>query len=156
MNAADRLVFDNNYLLSGLPQSTKDDLAAMAVFIECPMRTNLIAENDKEVDLIVILRGTVSIYKGEERLAEAGPGAVLGEIALVDNLPRSANVFCSTPVAIAKLAGPALRKYMGQNRDSGFLMLANLSRVLSARLRSATQQVEDLKGSSKDPWDYDF
>jgi CRP-like cAMP-binding protein len=120
------------------------------------MRHALIAENEKEVDLIVVLRGTVSIYKGGEKLAEAGPGSVLGEVALVDNLPRSANVFCSTPVAIAKLEGGQLRKYMGQNRDSGFLMLANLSRVLSARLRAATQQVEDLKGSSRDPWNYDF
>jgi CRP-like cAMP-binding protein len=156
MNSSDRLIFDNNYLLSGLPQSTKDELAEMTTFVELPMRHALIAENEKEVDLIVVLRGTVSIYKGGEKLAEAGPGSVLGEVALVDNLPRSANVFCSTPVAIAKLEGGQLRKYMGQNRDSGFLMLANLSRVLSARLRAATQQVEDLKGSSRDPWNYDF
>lgn len=112
----------------------------------------MISEDDKDVDLVVLLRGTVDIYKGGEKLAEAGPGAVLGEIALVDNLPRSAHVFASTPVAIAKLNGVELRKYMFQNRDSGFLMLANLSRVLSSRLRSVSQQVEDLKGHAKDPW----
>jgi CRP/FNR family cyclic AMP-dependent transcriptional regulator len=156
MNTADRQVFDNNYLVFGLPQKTKDDLAEMATYIECPMRQNLIAEDDRGVDLIVILRGTVSIYKGEERLAEAGPGSVLGEVALVDNLPRSAHVFCSTPVAIAKFDGAKLRKYMGQNRDSGFLMLANVSRVLAARLRTVSQQVEDLMGSSKDPWNHSF
>lgn len=154
MSDSQKQTFDSNYLLVGLSQEVKDEIYGMAKIMEMMGHRHVIEEDEKEVDLIVVLSGTIAIYKGEEKLAEAGPGSVLGEVALVDNLPRSAHAISVTPVTIAKLDGNALRKYMFQNKDVGFIMLANLCRVLSARLRSVTQQVEDLKGASRDPWEH--
>jgi hypothetical protein len=42
---------------------------------------------------------------------------------------------------------------MARNREVGFLMLANLARVLSMRLRNLDQVVEGLFGKARDPWD---
>ncbi len=44
---------------------------------------------------------------------------------------------------------------MFQHKDVGFIMLSNLSRVLSMRLREASEKVEDLQGKLADPWQYD-
>jgi CRP-like cAMP-binding protein len=154
MPTTDREIFENNYLLKGVAQDVKDQLFDLAKVEEIAKHKALIEDGEKDVDLIVILRGTVGIYKGGEKLAEAGPGSVIGEIALVDNLPRSADVTSLTAVCVARLDGPVLRKFMFHHRDAGFLMLANLTRVLSGRLRALDKQVEDLKGQSRDPWQY--
>ncbi len=152
MTETDRQVFDDNYLLCGLPKESKDTIAQMCVLSDLEEGDLLFGEGDKASDLAVMLRGTVGVFRGREKLAEVKPGAVIGELALVDDQPRSADVRALTPVTYARLDGPKLRKYMFQNRDVGFIMLANLARVVTARARGLIGQVEDLKGQARDPW----
>ena len=56
-------------------------------------------------------------------------------------------------LAVAHFDGAKLRKFMFQNKDVGFIMLSNLARVLSMRLREASGTIEDLRGQLKDPWE---
>ena len=152
MTETDRQVFDDNYLLCGLPKEAKDTIAQMCVLSDLEEGDLLFGEGDKASDLAVMLRGTVGVFRGREKLAEVKPGAVIGELALVDDQPRSADVRALSQVTYARLDGPKLRKFMFQNRDVGFIMLANLARVVTARARGLIGQVEDLKGQARDPW----
>lgn len=153
--ATDQEQFRLNYLVSGLPDDAIDQVAAMAEFNTVPGGKAIIQKGEKTADLFVILEGQVNVYADEgAKIAQRGPGSVLGEIALVDDNPRSAYAVALGNVRVAKLDGRALRRFMFQNRDIGFIMLANLSRVLSMRLRQATETIEDLQGSARDPWEW--
>ena len=146
-------VFNKNYLVHGLPDATIEEIAALA---ECSSKLagdSLIAKGEKNGDLFVILDGSVHVYteKGD-KLAECGPGTVLGEVSLVDDGPRSAFVVCVGSVSYARLPAAALRSYMARHKEAGFIMLANLSRVLSMRLRKTDAVMEDLRAKIEDPW----
>lgn len=146
-------VFRKNYLVNGLPDATIDEIMALAVVDGKVAGEALIDEGQKSSDLFVILEGRVNVYTDKgDKLAESGPGTVLGEVALVDDGPRSATAVCVGQVRYARLPAATLRKYMSNNREAGFIMLANLSRVLSMRLRNTNAVMEDLRAQTSDPW----
>ncbi len=148
-------VFRQNYLVFGLPEEKISEIAELADFQTKLPNELLCGLGEKGSDLFVILDGRVNVTSEDgEKLAEIGPGAVIGEVALVDDLPRSANAVCITAVHFARLPAKELRAYMVKNKEVGFHMLANLSRVLSARLRTTNVVIDELAGKARDPWDF--
>lgn len=148
--------FRNNFLVVGLPTGVIDEIAALADYQVFAANDVIIRRGEQSKDLYVILEGTAAVYsEGNDKLANVGTGSVLGEIALVDDQPRSADVLAVGLTKVAKLPAQALRRYMSQNKDAGFIMLANLARVLSMRLRNSQVVLEDLKAkANEDPWKY--
>lgn len=149
-------VFRSNYLVVGLPEPVIDEIAELAECAALAPRETLISKGQLGSDLYVLLSGRVNILTpAGDKLAEAGPGSVIGEVALVDDQPRSADVIAISMVKFARLPAASLRKFMATNKDAGFVMLANLARVLSMRLRNSAVVLEDLKERAKDdPWKY--
>ncbi len=146
--------FRQNYLVYGLSEDKIDEILAIASFETLLAQEPICLKGVKSSDLYVVLEGRVNITSQHgEKLAELGPGAVIGEVALVDDQPRSANAVCITAVHFARLPAKELRQYMVQNKDVGFHMLANLARVLSTRLRATDAVVDDLAGRARDPWE---
>lgn len=147
-------VFKKNYLVSGLPDSTIDEIAALAEYGCMLAGEVLMDKGEKSSDLFVVLDGSVNIYteKGD-KLAECGPASVLGEVSLVDAGPRSAVAVCKGKVAFARFPAKELRAYMAKNKEAGFVMLANLSRVLTMRLRATNSNLEALRDKASDPWE---
>lgn len=153
MDAKQLEIFNQNYLVFGLPPEQINEILELASFETKLPQDIICVKGEKGCDLFVILDGRVSITsQNGEKLAEIGPGAVIGEVALVDDQPRSANVVCITGVHYARLPAKELRNYMVQNKDVGFHMLANLTRVLSTRLRATDAVVDQLAGKARDPW----
>jgi CRP/FNR family cyclic AMP-dependent transcriptional regulator len=68
-----------------------------------------------------------------------GPGALLGEMALVDSSPRSANVVAVEDVEFLAVATSVFRAYMGSRPTVALAMLANLS----ARLRESDRRLSE-------------
>ena len=146
-------VFKKNYLVHGLPDATIQEIAGLAQYDGGLANDVLVKKGENSGDLFVILDGTVNILtEGGDKLAEVGPASVLGEVALVDAGPRSATAVCRGMVKYAKLPAKELRSYMAKNKEAGFVMLANLARVLSMRLRNTSVAVEDLRAKTEDPW----
>lgn len=146
-------VFKKNYMVAGLPDEAVAEIAELAEYGVFTARDVILERGGRGADLFVILDGKVQILNPNgEKLSEVGPGSVIGEVALVDDGPRSADAVCVTTVKAARLPGSVLRKYMFDHKDFGFIMLANLSRVLSMRLRAANIQMDDLAGKVQDPW----
>ena len=147
-------VFKKNYLVTGLDDGEIGESAELGEVATKMAGESLIEKGEESNDLFVILDGTVNVYtKQGDKLGDCGPGSVLGEVALVDAGPRSANAVCVGVVTYAKLPATDLRRYMTDNRDAGFTMLANLSRVLSMRLRNSAAVMEDLRTQTVDPWE---
>lgn len=58
----------------------------------------LVAQGDKGVGLFLILEGTVEVRHGEKPLASLGAGQFFGEMALLENQERTADVVATSPV----------------------------------------------------------
>lgn len=148
-----RDVFRRNYLVHGLKDGVIDQIEQLAQYKVFLAQEFLIKHGETSCDLFVILDGNVLVCtKSGDELARIGPGSVLGEIGLVDDQPRSAEAVCKGLVKVAILPAKELRSFMAKNTDAGFIMLANLARVLSNRLRKTDAVVEDLAAHPKDAW----
>jgi CRP/FNR family cyclic AMP-dependent transcriptional regulator len=148
-----RDVFRKNYLVFGLKDEVIDEIEKLAQPQTFLAQEFLVRTGEKSSDLFVILDGKVLVCTAAgDQLAEIGPGSVLGEVALVDDQPRCADAVCRGLVKAARFPAKDLRGFMAKNTDAGFVMLANLARVLSNRLRKTDAAVEDLAAHPKDAW----
>jgi CRP/FNR family cyclic AMP-dependent transcriptional regulator len=101
--------------------------------------TTIFSQGDSGVGLYVVKTGKVRIMlavdpdKAEEEIAVLGPGDVLGEMALLDDLPRSASVIAIDDVTALLLPVWEFRSVLRQHPDIALKLLAELSR----RLRKA-------------------
>jgi len=63
----------------------------------------LFREGDKRDVMYVLLEGEIDIFLGDFVLETAVPGALLGEMALIDDSPRTANAVAKTPSKLAQI-----------------------------------------------------
>jgi len=77
----------------------------------------------------------VSVDRDGQRdvLAEVGPGALLGEVALLDNGARMATVTATAPSVLRVLT----RRHLGERLDAADPLLRHILHLLTARFRGA-------------------
>ncbi|WP_376794609.1 cyclic nucleotide-binding domain-containing protein [Thermogemmatispora sp.] len=101
--------------------------------------TALFHQGDTGTGLYIITAGRVSIIqandpdRAEEVIGTAGPGEVLGEMALLDDLPRSASVVADEETTAIILPIWEFRSVLRQQPEIALKLLS----VLSRRLRKA-------------------
>src|SRR5579872_5215215 len=106
--------------------------------------STLMSQGDTGVGLYVIISGTVRITqannpdRAEEELGTTGPGSVLGEMALLDDLPRSATVTAIDDVTALLLPVWEFRTTVRSHPEIALKLLA----VLSRRLRKVENKSE--------------
>jgi CRP/FNR family cyclic AMP-dependent transcriptional regulator len=128
-------------LFAGLDKKELQSLSKSCQERKYAPGTVIIKQGDTGVGLYIISEGHVKITREnnpdrvEVELDTAGPGDVLGEMALLDDLPRSANVIATDNVTAILLPVWEFRSALRGNPDMGIKMLS----VLSHRLRRAQQ-----------------
>lgn len=141
------------YLVTGLTDAQIAKVADLGELRHCPSGGLICTVGETADEMFVVLDGSVVVMTADgDRLGEISRGSVIGEIALVDARPRTANVICSGPVNLAVFSADALRKLMNTDRDLGFMMLANIARVLAGRLRQADARIDELTDKASDVW----
>lgn len=99
----------------------------------------IIKQGDTGVGLYIITKGHAKVTqeqdpdRAEVLLNNVGPGDVLGEMALLDDLPRSASVIAEDEVTAVLLPVWEFRTALRSNPDIALKLLS----VLSHRLRNA-------------------
>jgi CRP-like cAMP-binding protein len=63
----------------------------------------LFREGEKGETMYVLLEGEIDIFLGDFVLETADPGALLGEMALIDDSPRTANAVAKSPARLAQI-----------------------------------------------------
>ncbi|RYG36398.1 cyclic nucleotide-binding domain-containing protein [bacterium] len=146
--------FKQNYLVTGLNDEQIAGIFALAKLRRLTAQEHLVRAGDPAGDLFVVLDGRVVVLTPDgDKLSEVGPGSVIGEIALIDAQPRTANVVAKGLVDVAALPANELRRHMNNDRNMGFIVLANLARVLCGRLRLTNEKVDELYDKASDSWD---
>jgi MFS superfamily sulfate permease-like transporter len=112
----------------------------------------VIKEGNTDRSLFMISKGTASVKVSlagqarERRLASFSPGAVFGEVALLDEEPRSATVTADEELVCYVLDDARFRTLTRAHPSIAITLLTNLSRELSRRLRKANAMISQLEG----------
>ena len=132
-------------LFAGLDERDLQLLASVCRQREYRAGSTLFRQGDTGVGLYVITSGTVHITqaidpdKAEEDLGTAGSGSVLGDMSLLDDLPRSATVTAVTDVTALVLPVWEFRTTLREHPDMALSLLSTLSR----RLRNVESHISD-------------
>jgi CRP/FNR family transcriptional regulator, cyclic AMP receptor protein len=102
----------------------------------------------------VILEGAVRISRqvpgmGEEALAVLKPGDYFGEMALIDDFPRSADARVHERCRLFVITKDQLADLLFVDRDLAYDLLWNFVRTLSTRLRDTNDKMTFLAVSSR-------
>lgn len=100
-------------------------------------------EQGQSNHMLLILAGEVSVDAADGTpIAVVGPGAILGEMALLDGGPRAATCVAVSPVQAAALGPRALAKLVDEQPRVAAHLLAGLSQRLADRLRAQIAQLQ--------------
>ena len=106
----------------------------------------LISQGEKGLGLFIITKGTVRITRknspdgAEEVLGTAGMADIIGEMALLDDMPRSATVTAVDEVTVILLPLWEFRRILRRILHSDPDVELDLLAVLSRRVRKAEQR----------------
>jgi CRP/FNR family transcriptional regulator, cyclic AMP receptor protein len=116
--------------------------------------TKIFQYGDPGDKLFIILEGKVRISRevagmGEEALAVLGPGEVFGEMALLDESPRSADARVHERCRLLVITKEAFDDLLFLHKDLAYEVLWNSVRMLSSRLRETNEKLTFLTTSGK-------
>jgi CRP-like cAMP-binding protein len=92
-------------------------------------------KGDEARDLFVIKSGEVRIQIGNRTITELGPDSIFGEMALIDNEPRSAT---ATAVTDVELVPVSEKQFLFLVSQTPYFAL-KVMRVLAQRLRATNK-----------------
>jgi CRP/FNR family cyclic AMP-dependent transcriptional regulator len=134
-------------LFKGLGDEALQALRGVVRPRNCKDAEVLFTEGDRARDMFILLAGNVSIYKRlpdgrEECLATLVPGALVGELALIDGQPRSASArVTGGPASLIALARDDFDRLFRANKPFAFLVLDRIVVELAGRLRRSTTRL---------------
>lgn len=111
-----------------------------------PAGSVIFHEGAPATQVYLLSRGVVGVHVGLEqgrsrRLATLSPGLCFGEMALLDGLPRSAEVRAETDVKVLSLDIARLHVLAAEHPEIHAAILMNLARELTRRLRAANEEI---------------
>ncbi len=106
----------------------------------------IFAEGDIGLGMYIIENGIVQITCNNEHhiLAELAEGDFFGELALLDDAPRSASAVAKTPATLLCFFKPELLDLIERNPKLGSKILFRLAWTIGERLKSTNEQVKEL------------
>jgi CRP/FNR family cyclic AMP-dependent transcriptional regulator len=139
------VALENIALFSGLSESDMAAISNLAVTRSFPKNTLVICEGDTSDSLYMVLSGKVKVFLSDEEGKEVtlnlqGAGEYFGELAILDEAPRSASVITTEDTKLAVLSKSAFEKCMEQHATIALTIMRGLAR----RLRELTENVRSL------------
>lgn len=118
--------------------------------VNFPRGTTLLRQgDDSKLDhLLLLLEGEVSVdtsagaLSGPLAISVLGPGSIIGEMALLDDAPRSANCVTLSPVQAAMLSRKALEGLIDQHPRVAAKLLLGLGARTAERLRALGEHLQ--------------
>jgi CRP-like cAMP-binding protein len=101
----------------------------------------IIAEGTRNDRIRFILDGRVAIVKEGLILFEFGEGITFGEMEVLDIMPSAASSIAKTTTAVISLSNRALHEIYKEDVKIFAMLIMNLARDLSRRLREMDEKV---------------
>jgi CRP-like cAMP-binding protein len=141
-------------LFSGLKLEALELLAKVGSEETHATGTKIFQHGDAGDKLYLIVEGKVRISRevpgmGEEALAVLGPGQAFGEMALLDESPRSADARVHDRCRLLAIPKDGFDDLLFLHKDLAYEVLWNVVRLLVGRLRETNDKLTFLSVSSK-------
>ena len=142
---ATRQALQSVSLFSELPEEFLHVLAARTTLMCFPASTLMVSAGTEADALYIILSGRAKVFNCDRRgraviLSLLAPRDYFGEMALIDDQPRSASVATIEPCKVLRLAKEGFLNCMHNHRE----LTMHILRGLVMRLRGADRQIESL------------
>ncbi len=136
-------------IFGGIRRELLGVLVNAAKIMTVPSGQYFFRENDKTDAMFVLEAGEVSIMKTwnhqQYEIGRLGPGDCFGEMALIDLLPRSASVLAVQDCTAITLSLESVQWLYDKDLEQFALILMNIGRELSRRLRIADERLFSFK-----------
>lgn len=122
-------------LFGALSPEDLEKVKDFLVISDYPEGASIIDEGKPNDSIYFILEGQVEVLKAGLRLLTIGEGETFGEMELLDVMPSVATIKALTPTHVAIISNRALRGIFHEDSRIFAIMMMNLARDLSRRLR---------------------
>lgn len=101
-------------------------------------------ENDEGNEIFLILTGAANVIKGETVLANLKKGDLFGEMVLLEERTRTADIRAVTYTDVLVMDFDAIFGIFRKNPKIFSLLMLNLCRLLAKRLKGSSDSVKEL------------
>lgn len=124
-------------LFKSIPAENLSRVAQITEEVQYDANEPIFAEGDYGDSLFIVVNGNVKIHKGEQELAMLGKGTCLGEMALLDDEPRSADATVTEDSVLFRIEQEGFYEVMGSQSD----IMEGIIKLLTGRLRVANDKL---------------
>src|SRR5215831_8286632 len=128
-------------VFAGLPRRLLARLAVQLFEKAYAPGEAVFSEGDPGKGLFIVLDGEIEVVRdtgqGPQRIVTFGPGTAFGELALIDDLPRSASAQATAPTRLLILYRTHFEDLVAGDRVIALTVSKNLLRLLAGYVRAA-------------------
>jgi len=144
-------------IFSALSPEAMTRLGGLARRVELDAPGSIFNEGEPAKEMVIVVKGELEVRKRGRSGAEAviavlHPGDVAGEMSLIDIQPRSAGVRAVGPAALVVLSHQDLAAFYREDPSSYTILVLNIAREISRRLRRVDVLLADILIDIKDVW----
>ncbi|HTN83705.1 MAG TPA: cyclic nucleotide-binding domain-containing protein [Sorangium sp.] len=144
-------------LFGGLGDHVLQGLADTLELLELQPGAVAFREGDSGREMFVLLAGEMEVLKRSKRDVEArvavlGPSDWFGEMSILDVMPRSATVRAISPSRLMRVTAHDLDALYRRDLKSYTLLVLNIAREMSRRLRVADSLLAELVANMLDEY----
>lgn len=118
-------------LFAGCTRKELERLARSGDEVTMPAGTLIIDQGQTGKEAFVVIEGAVSVKRNGRKVATLGPGAIVGELSLLDHGPRTATAVCDTDCKLFVIG----QREFGGVMDEVPTMARKVMATLASRLR---------------------
>lgn len=119
-------------LLNGVPGHKLIAIARLLEEIRVTPGTTVIERGAVEDWLFIVADGRVRVHVDAQTLIESGPGAVVGELAVLAPAPRSASVTALEPTLLLRLRRGPFEELLEDRPEIARVVISTLANLLQA------------------------
>jgi ATP/ADP translocase len=126
-------------LFKNIPGDVLTRIAQIAEEIHHSDESLMFSEGDYGDSMYIVVDGNVRIHKGDHHIVTLGKSTVLGDMALLDQEPRSADATAESETTLFKIAQDGFYELMAGNSE----IMQQIIKMLSGRLRDTNTKLQE-------------
>lgn len=104
----------------------------------------LFDEGSKGGSMGILIKGSINIYKADQRIAALNPGRTYGEMSLIDHQPRSAKAIVNTDSELLIIDQAMFERLSDDHPRLALRVVLKIAYFLSQNLRKTSGELSDL------------
>ncbi|MBN2212184.1 MAG: cyclic nucleotide-binding domain-containing protein, partial [Sedimentisphaerales bacterium] len=130
----------NTELFRGLGDGDIYHLARLGRLKQIPKGKHVIRHGESGDRMYIVVSGTMQVVIDDGIIGQIGPGETVGEMALLDTLPRSADVISMSDATVIEILRTDFLRLMETHPRLGAVVMGNLAKNLAEKMRNLDQR----------------